>query len=79
MLKLSRKGEDTILIGNHIKIAVEQIKSESVIIRIETPGDDGVFREEIYQQTNDTEAPRKNVNAKWQEHYAAHFLKQQHS
>jgi len=76
MLKLSRKGEDTILIGDHIKIAVEQIKSESVIIRIETPEGGGIFREEIYTRGNDTEAPKANVNAKWQERYSALYLKQ---
>jgi len=76
MLKLSRKGEDTILIGDHIKIAVEQIKSESVIIRIETPEDGGIFREEIYTRGNDTEASKANVNAKWQERYSALYLEQ---
>jgi carbon storage regulator len=47
MLILSRKSNESILIGENIRITVTSVRGRYVRIGIEAPGNVGVFREEL--------------------------------
>lgn len=48
MLVLSRKINESILIGDNVKITVTSIQGDKVKIGIEAPKDVSLFREEVY-------------------------------
>lgn len=48
MLVLTRRLEESIMIGDNIKITIVQIKGKLVRIGIEAPEQVKVFREEVY-------------------------------
>lgn len=48
MLVLSRKRDESIMIGDNIKITVVDIRGDKVRFGIEAPADVPVHREEIY-------------------------------
>ena len=48
MLVLSRKKDESIIIGDGIKIMVVDIRGDKVRLGIEAPRDVGVHREEVY-------------------------------
>ena len=50
MLILTRKSDESIVIGNNIQIKVLKIQGNQVHIGIEAPKDISVYREEIYEQ-----------------------------
>lgn len=50
MLALSRKENESIMIGNEIEITVLEIKGDQVKIGIKAPKNVSIYREEIYQQ-----------------------------
>lgn len=50
MLALSRKANESIVIGNDIKITVLEIKGDQVKIGITAPKSVPVYREEVYAQ-----------------------------
>ena len=50
MLVLTRKPNQSIFIGDRIKITVVEIKGNQVRLGIEAPSDQKIYREEIYQQ-----------------------------
>ncbi|MBE5923064.1 MAG: carbon storage regulator CsrA [Lachnospiraceae bacterium] len=50
MLALSRKSNESIIIGNDIEITVLEVKGEQVKIGIKAPKSIPVYREEVYQQ-----------------------------
>ncbi len=50
MLALSRKANESIVIGNDIKITVLEIKGDQVKIGITAPKSVPVYREEVYTQ-----------------------------
>ena len=50
MLALSRKANESIMIGNDIEITVLEVKGEQVKIGINAPKSVPVYREEVYAQ-----------------------------
>lgn len=50
MLALSRKANESIVIGNDIEITILEIKGEQVKIGITAPKSVPVYREEVYEQ-----------------------------
>lgn len=50
MLILTRKSDESIVIGNNIQIKVLKIQGNQVHIGIEAPKDISVYRQEIYEQ-----------------------------
>ena len=53
MLALSRKANESIVIGNDIEITILEIKGEQVKIGITAPKSVPVYREEVYAQIKD--------------------------
>ena len=58
MLILTRKSDESIIIGNNIKIKVLRVQGNQVHIGIDAPRELSVYREEIYEQIR-----KENVNA----------------
>lgn len=50
MLALSRKENESIIIGNDIEITILEVKGEQVKIGINAPKSIPVYREEVYAQ-----------------------------
>lgn len=50
MLALSRKENESIMIGNEIEVTVLEIKGDQVKIGIKAPKNVSIYREEIYLQ-----------------------------
>lgn len=50
MLALSRKANESIIIGNDIEVTILEIKGEQVKIGINAPKSVPVYREEVYVQ-----------------------------
>lgn len=50
MLALSRKNNQSIMIGNDIEITILDIRNDQVKIGIQAPKDVGIYRKEIYLQ-----------------------------
>lgn len=54
MLALSRKANESIIIGNDIEITILEVKGEQVKIGIKAPKSIPVYREEVYQQIRES-------------------------
>lgn len=50
MLALSRKSNESIMLGNDIEITILDIKGDQVKIGISAPKSVPIYRKEIYQQ-----------------------------
>ena len=50
MLALSRKANESIIIGNDIEVTILEVKGEQVKIGISAPKEVPVYRKEIYVQ-----------------------------
>ena len=50
MLALSRKTNESIMLGNDIEITVLEIKGDQVKIGVKAPKEVAIFRKEIYIQ-----------------------------
>ena len=50
MLALSRKENESIMIGNDIEITILEVKGEQVKIGITAPKSVPIYREEVYAQ-----------------------------
>jgi len=64
MLILSRKKDESIIIGDNITISVVDIKGDQVKLGISAPGDVKVFRQEVYaaiQEENRAAASVRNI------------------
>ncbi len=48
MLVLSRKRDQSIIVGDAIKITVVDVRGDTVQLGIEAPREIGIYREEIY-------------------------------
>ncbi len=57
MLVLTRKSNQSIMIGDDIEVSVLAIMGEKVRIGIQAPRDIPVFREEVYLEIQDERAP----------------------
>lgn len=58
MLILTRKSDESIIIGNNIQVKVLKIQGNQVHIGIDAPREVSVYRQEIYEQIR-----KENVNA----------------
>ncbi len=54
MLALSRKANESIIIGNDIEVTILEVKGEQVKIGIKAPKSIPVYREEVYQQIKES-------------------------
>jgi carbon storage regulator len=68
MLVLTRKSNQSIMIGDEIEVSVLAIMGEKVRIGIQAPRDIPVFRKEVYleiqqEQVSDTKGAREEVDA----------------
>ena len=50
MLILTRKSDESIIIGNNIEIKILKVQGNQVHIGIEAPRDVSIYRQEIYEQ-----------------------------
>ncbi|MCA8986875.1 MAG: carbon storage regulator CsrA [Planctomycetaceae bacterium] len=58
MLVLSRQRDESIMIGDQIKITIVDIRGDKIRIGIDAPANVAVHREEVYQAIkNQAEAP----------------------
>ena len=64
MLVLTRKKNESIMIGNDIKITVVEVDGGQIRLGIDAPKDVDIYREEIYQEiaAENKEAANANVN-----------------
>ena len=53
MLALSRKANESIVIGNDIEVTILEIKGDQVKLGITAPKSVPVYREEVYAQIKD--------------------------
>ena len=60
MLVLTRKSNQSIMIGNDIEVSVLSIMGEKVRIGIQAPRDIPVFRKEVYLEIQQEEASPSN-------------------
>jgi carbon storage regulator len=68
MLVLTRKSNQSIMIGNDIEVSVLAIMGEKVRIGIQAPREVPVFRKEVYleieqERLNETKGAREEVDA----------------
>ena len=65
MLVLSRKRDQSIIIGNDIRITVVDVKGDTVQLGIEAPRSIVIYREEIYDaiQSANQEAAKNSSEA----------------
>ena len=68
MLILTRRTNETLMIGDDIKITVLNVKGNQVRIGIDAPNDIAVHREEIYERIQNEQEGNKKVN-KYKERY----------
>ncbi|MCP3178434.1 carbon storage regulator CsrA [Desulfuromonas sp. KJ2020] len=63
MLVLTRKAGEGIVIGDHIKISVVEIKGGGIRIGIDAPQDMKIYRQEVYDRicTENKEATQWNL------------------
>lgn len=66
MLALSRKSNESIMLGNDIEITILDIKGDQVKIGISAPKSVPIYRKEIYQQIQEAnkEAIKTEASAK---------------
>ena len=57
MLILSRRTDESIVIGDEVTITILSVKGKQVRIGINAPPDVSVHREEIYQRIQSGESP----------------------
>ena len=57
MLILSRRTDESIVIGDEVTITILSVKGKQVRIGIDAPPDVSVHREEIYKKIQDGERP----------------------
>ena len=64
MLVLTRKINESIMIGDHIEVVVVQVHGEQVKIGINAPREVAVHRKEVYEaiQKENIEAARQKVD-----------------
>jgi carbon storage regulator len=62
MLVLTRKTNQSIIIGDNVEITVLSVSGDKVRIGIEAPRDISVFRREVYEG-KDKDSDRKDVDS----------------
>ncbi len=62
MLILSRKNGQKIIINDEIEITILESKNDNCKIAINAPKDVKIYREEVYQQIQDTNKQSDNIS-----------------
>lgn len=62
MLVLTRKVNQSIIIGDDVEIVVLEVRGEQVRIGIKAPKNVGVHRKEIYEQIKEENVAASEVN-----------------
>ena len=62
MLALSRKNNESIMIGNDIEVTILDIRNDQVKIGIRAPKDVGIYRKEIYLQIQEENKQAVEMN-----------------
>ena len=62
MLALSRKVNESIMLGNDIEVTVLEIKGDQVKVGIAAPREVPVYRKEIYLQIQDSNKAATDVS-----------------
>ncbi|HBN78503.1 carbon storage regulator CsrA [Rubinisphaera italica] len=62
MLVLSRQRDESIMIGDHIKITIVDIRGDKIRIGIQAPADVAVHREEVYNAIQTEKQIEKSAN-----------------
>ena len=71
MLALTRKKNESIIIGDNIEVIILSVQGEQVKLGISAPRDISVHRKEIYEQIqNENRAASHNDGANMQDVYA---------
>ncbi len=63
MLILSRKKDESIVIGDNITISVVDIKGDQVKLGIDAPHDVKVFRQEVYKAIQEENKAAASISA----------------
>lgn len=63
MLALSRKTNESIMLGNDIEVSILEIKGDQVKIGIKAPKSVPIFRKEIYLQIEEENKKAATQNA----------------
>ncbi len=63
MLVLTRKSGEEILIGDHIKVVIVEVKGNQVKLGIEAPADVTVYREEVYREIQEENIMAAQINS----------------
>ena len=63
MLILSRKKDESIVIGDNITISVVDIKGDQVKLGINAPNDVKVFRREVYEAIQEENRAAANISS----------------
>ncbi|MEY2117310.1 carbon storage regulator CsrA [Rhodanobacter sp. FW106-PBR-R2A-1-13] len=58
MLILSRRVDETLMIGHDVQVKILSVRGNQVRIGIEAPKDVGVYREEVYVRMDTPHQPR---------------------
>jgi len=62
MLVITRRIDESIIIGNDIEIIVLEVENNRVKIGIEAPKQIPIYRDEIYDKINNKKIPNKSFN-----------------
>lgn len=60
MLVLSRKTDESIIVGDNIRIVVVEVRGDKVRLGIEAPSDIPVHRQEVYEAIKQNKAKKKD-------------------
>ncbi len=63
MLVLTRKTDQSIMIGDDIEVSVLSVSGEKVRLGIEAPRDVAVFRTEVYEAIDEVGKPAASAEA----------------
>lgn len=62
MLVLSRQSDETIIIGDNIRVTIVEVRGDKVRIGIDAPRDVSVHRQEIYDAIRKEADPKTRSN-----------------
>ena len=63
MLILTRKTGESIMVGDHVRVVVVEVKGRQVRIGVEAPGDTKIYRGEIFERIQEENRRASQVAA----------------
>ena len=64
MLILTRKVGESIMVGDHIRVVVVDVKGRQVRVGVDAPEDTKIYRGEIFEKIQEENARASRVDAK---------------